>query len=92
MTDKLKPGDKVQWKTSQGTTTGSVKKKLTSPIDIQGHHVAASPANPEYLVESAKSGKVAAHKPGALVKKSGGSQATRSGTAAKSGAKKGATK
>lgn len=68
MADTLKPGDKVQWKTSQGTTSGSVKKKLTTPTDIKGHHVAASPANPEYLVQSAKSGKVAAHKPEALTK------------------------
>jgi hypothetical protein len=62
----------VQWKTAQGTTSGSVKQKLTSPIDIKGHHVAASPANPEYLVQSARSGKVAAHKPGALTKDQGG--------------------
>ena len=52
MTDELKKGAKVEWKTSQGTTTGEVKKKLTSPIDIKGHHVAASKENPEYLVES----------------------------------------
>jgi len=68
MADSLKQGDKVKWKTSQGETSGSVKKKLTAPTDIKGHHVAASPANPEYLVQSDKSGKVAAHKPGALEK------------------------
>ena len=72
MADTLKPGDKVQWKTSQGATSGSVKQKLTSPTDIKGHHVAASPTNPEYLVQSAKSGKVAAHKPGSLTKDPGG--------------------
>ena len=71
MADTLKPGDKVQWKTSQGTTSGSVKKKLTAPTDIKGHHVAASPSNPEYLVQSAKSGKLAAHKPDALTKDKG---------------------
>ena len=36
-TAAVKPGDKVQWKTSQGITSGTVKKKLTAPIDIQGH-------------------------------------------------------
>lgn len=68
MTEKLKKGDKVQWKTSQGNTTGIVKKKLTSPIEIKGHHVAASKENPEYLVETSESKKEAAHKPESLKK------------------------
>jgi hypothetical protein len=66
----LKQGDHVEWNTSQGLTRGTVKKKLTSPMDIAGHHVGASAANPEYLVQSDKSGKQAAHKPGALRKTS----------------------
>jgi hypothetical protein len=66
--DKLTQGDKVEWNTAQGKTTGEVKKKLTSPTDIKGHHVAASQDNPEYLVESDKSGKEAAHKPESLKK------------------------
>ncbi len=65
----LKKGDEVTWSTSQGETEGKVVKKLTSPIDIKGHHVAASPENPEILVESAKTGAQAAHKPGSLKKK-----------------------
>lgn len=69
MADKLKKGDKVEWETSQGKTSGTVKKKLTAPTDIKNHHVAASTENPEYLVESEKSGKTAAHKPSALKKK-----------------------
>ena len=68
MADELKKGDKVEWKTSQGKTTGEVEKKLTSPTDIKGHHVAASKENPEYLVTSDKTGKQAAHKPDALEK------------------------
>jgi hypothetical protein len=69
MGDKLKKGDKVEWETSQGKTSGTVKKKLTEPTDIKGHHVAASEDNPEYLVQSEKSGKEAAHKPASLKKK-----------------------
>ena len=69
MSDKLKKGDKVEWNTSQGKTEGTIKKKLTSETDIKDHHVAASEKNPEYLVESDKSGKEAAHKPEALKKK-----------------------
>ncbi len=68
MSDQLKKGDKVEWNTSQGKTGGEVKKKLTSPTDIKGHHVSASKENPEYLVESEKSGKEAAHKPESLEK------------------------
>ncbi|WP_207496984.1 DUF2945 domain-containing protein [Aridibaculum aurantiacum] len=65
----LKAGDKVEWETSQGKTTGTVKKKLTSPTKIKSHKVAATKENPEYLVETEKSKKLAAHKPDALKKK-----------------------
>lgn len=68
MTEEFKKGDKVKWNTAQGETTGEVEKKLTSPTDIKGHHVAASKDNPEYLVKSDKTGKEAAHKPDALEK------------------------
>ncbi|MBW4687832.1 MAG: DUF2945 domain-containing protein [Komarekiella atlantica HA4396-MV6] len=68
MTEQFKKGDKVEWNTAQGKTTGKVVKKLTSPTDIKGHHVAASEDNPEYLVESDNTGNQAAHKPDALKK------------------------
>ena len=68
MAGTFKAGDKVQWKSSQGTVTGKIKKKLTTPADIKGHHVAASKDNPEYLVASDKTGAEAAHKPGSLKK------------------------
>jgi DUF2945 family protein len=75
MSESLKPGDNVEWKTSQGKTEGAVKKKLTRPARIKGHQVSASPENPEYLVESEKTGAEAAHKPESLkkvAKKKGG--------------------
>lgn len=69
MTDKtLKAGDKVQWDHSQGETTGKVVRKVTSPTRIKGHKVAASKDNPEYIVESDKTGAKAAHRPGELRK------------------------
>ncbi|MBE9104398.1 DUF2945 domain-containing protein [Nostoc cf. edaphicum LEGE 07299] len=68
MTEQFKKGDRVEWNTSQGKTTGKVVKKLTLPTDIKEHHIAASEDNPEYLVESDKTGKQAAHKPDALKK------------------------
>ena len=54
--------------TPQGKTHGAVEKKLTEPMDIKGHHVAASEDNPEYLVKSDRTGKEAAHKPDGLTK------------------------
>ncbi|OON59682.1 hypothetical protein B0920_20565 [Massilia sp. KIM] len=68
MTDTLKVGDKVEWHSSQGVVRGTVKKKLTAPTDIKGHHVAASKDHPEYLVVSDKTGAEAAHKADALKK------------------------
>ena len=60
--------DKVEWDHSQGTTAGKVVRKLTTPTTIKTHKVAASPDNPEYLVESGKTGARAAHKPSELRK------------------------
>ena len=67
-TDKaFSAGDTVKWNSSGGTARGKVVRKLTSPMDIKGHHVAASKDNPEYLVET-ENGDRAAHKPSALTK------------------------
>jgi hypothetical protein len=68
MTKSLKAGDKVSWDSSGGPSTGKVVKKQTNPTQIKGHKVAASKDNPEYIVKSDKSGKLAAHKPDALKK------------------------
>ena len=67
MTKTLKSGDEVSWKSHGGTAHGKVVRKLTSPMTIKGHKVAASRGNPEYLVETDE-GKQAAHKPEALRK------------------------
>lgn len=69
MTEKtFRAGETVQWDHSQGATTGKVVRKLTRPVRIKDHKVAASPDNPEYLVESGKTGARAAHKPSELRK------------------------
>jgi hypothetical protein len=67
MTKELKFGDRVTWNSHGGKAEGKVVKKLTSPMTIKGHKVAASKDNPEYLVETDE-GKRAAHKPDALSK------------------------
>ena len=69
MTKEFKPGDTVQWDTSQGVTHGHVVRKQTSKTQIKGHPVKASKDNPQYIVESDKSGKRAAHKPDELRRK-----------------------
>lgn len=67
MSKNLKPGTKVTWKSHAGEAHGKAVKKQTSPTKIKGHKVAASPDNPEYIVET-DAGKRAAHKAGALKK------------------------
>ena len=67
MADNLKAGDEVSWSSHGGSAHGKVVRKLTSPMMIKGHKVAASKDNPEYLVET-DGGKRAAHKPEALKK------------------------
>lgn len=69
MADKtFRKGEKVEWDSSGGHSVGKVVKKITKPTEIKGHKVAASPDNPEYVVQSDKSGKKAAHKPSGLKK------------------------
>jgi hypothetical protein len=66
MTETFKQGDRVSWNTSQGMTHGKVVEKLTSDTKIEDHQVRASDDDPQYLVESEKTGARAAHKPDAL--------------------------
>ena len=71
----LEEGDKVEWETPQGKTTGEVKEKITGERRVgnanqKGTRVKGTKDDPRYLVESDKSGKQAAHRPGALKKKS----------------------
>lgn len=63
MPKTFKPGDRVAWDHSQGSSSGKVVKKQTTPTHIKGHKVAASKENPEYIVESDKTGARAAHRP-----------------------------
>ena len=66
----LKKGDKVEWSSHGGKAEGKVQKKLTEDTKIKGQQIRASKDDPRYLVESEKSGGKAAHKAGALDKKS----------------------
>lgn len=61
-------GDRVSWKSLNGTSKGKVVKKLTSDTTIKNNTVRASEKEPQYLVKSDSTGKKAAHKPESLEK------------------------
>lgn len=65
---QLKKGDRVEWNTPQGKTTGKVVEKITGTAKAGGHVAKASKDAPEYRVESEKSGKDAIHRPEELKK------------------------
>ncbi|MEO7133827.1 MAG: DUF2945 domain-containing protein [Vicinamibacterales bacterium] len=67
MSETLSKGDRVRWKSHGGEAHGKVVKKQTEPTQIKRHKVAASKANPQFIVET-EEGKRAAHKPSALTK------------------------
>lgn len=67
MNGNFSKGDKVSWKSHGGEAHGKVVRKQTEPTRIKGHKVAASPENPQFIVETDE-GKRAAHKAEALTK------------------------
>ena len=66
---ELKKGDEVTWESHGGTAVGKVKRKITSDTKAGGRKVKASKDDPQYLVQSDKSGGEAVHKPSALKKR-----------------------
>ena len=65
---EFKKGDKVEWNSHGSTAEGEVKRKITSETQAGGRKVKASEDDPQYLVQSEKSGGTAVHRPGALKK------------------------
>ena len=66
MSDHLRKGDKVTWKSHGTTVTGTVEEKITSDTETAGRTVRASTDEPQYRVRSDNSGRDAVHKPDAL--------------------------
>lgn len=62
-------GDEVTWRSHGGEAVGKVRGKITSDTEAAGRKVRASKDDPQYLVESDKSGGEAVHKPSALKKR-----------------------
>ena len=69
MADEFEKGDHVTWNSHGSTAVGTVTKKITSETQAAGRKVKASKDEPQYEVESDKTGKTAVHKPGALHEK-----------------------
>ena len=68
MAQDFSEGDHVSWKSHGGEAEGTVQKKITEDTEAAGRKVKASPDDPQYEVESEKSGGTAVHKPSALKK------------------------
>lgn len=68
MSEDLKKGDHVSWKSHGGTAEGTVQRTITSDTEASGRKVRATEDDPQYEVKSEKSGGTAVHKPGALTK------------------------
>ena len=62
MAQKLKEGNKVQWKVGKGTTTGKITQKITEPTTVDGKEITATKNKPRYLVENDNTGNVTTHK------------------------------
>jgi hypothetical protein len=66
MTTEFHPGDRVRWDAGNESSVGVVRRKITSRTRAGGREVAASPEEPQYLVESEQTGRTAVHRPEAL--------------------------
>lgn len=62
----FKAGDHVTWNFEGGRTSGKITKVHTSDFDFKGRTRRASKDDPQYEVESDKTGNMAAHKGSAL--------------------------
>ncbi|MEI2275944.1 DUF2945 domain-containing protein [Paenarthrobacter ilicis] len=67
----LSKGTRVEWNTPQGKTHGKIVEKKTSDFEFEGNTHRASDDEPQYVVESEKTGARAAHKASALKEASG---------------------
>jgi hypothetical protein len=68
MADDLQKGDHVSWQSHGTTTEGTVERRITSDTEASGRTVRASTDEPQYEVQSEKSGRTAVHRPEALTK------------------------
>jgi hypothetical protein len=63
-----KIGDHVSWNSEAGRVSGLIRRKVSAPVEFKGYTVRASREEPQYLIESDKTGHLAMHKGSALRK------------------------
>lgn len=68
MATKFKVGDDVRWNYEGGTTTGKIIKIHTENFRFKGYMRHCSEEEPQYEIESHKTGSTAVHKGSALKK------------------------
>ncbi|MFD6426503.1 DUF2945 domain-containing protein [Streptomyces sp. NPDC060198] len=66
---KLSRGEDVTWKSHGQEVEGSVTRRIDRTTEAAGRTVKASKDDPQYEVESDRTGRSAVHKPGALRRK-----------------------
>lgn len=67
-TRRYKVGDHVSWNSEAGRVRGRITRVVTSEIEFKGYTVHASKDEPQYEIESDKTGHIAMHKGSALRK------------------------
>lgn len=67
MSETFSKGNKVRWKSHGAEARGKVVRKQSGATRIKGHKVAASPEEPQFIVETDQR-KRAAHRPEALTR------------------------
>jgi hypothetical protein len=68
MTSKFKVGDHVTWNSEAGHVDGRIIKVHVHDTDHKGYTHHASPDDPQYEIQSEKTGHIAMHKGSALKK------------------------
>jgi hypothetical protein len=66
MAAEFKRGDRVESNFRGMTVKGRIRRRLTKRTEISGQVVAASPADPRYVVRTESTGKETTRRPAAL--------------------------
>ncbi len=75
MATDFKRGDHVEWNSEAGRVRGTIQEKVTTEITFKGYKRHASKEEPQFIIKSDKTDRLAIHKGTALkkIRKSKGS-------------------
>jgi hypothetical protein len=62
MPGAFKIGNHVSWNSDAGHVSGVIRRKISAPLEFKGYTVHASREEPQYLIESDKTDRLAMHK------------------------------